>query len=45
MTSGALFNGADLMRAFIIDTLGTERKEMVEFHREVGCVPVRSVDC
>jgi transcriptional regulator GlxA family with amidase domain len=43
-TSGALFNGVDLMRAFILDTWGKERKEMVELCLELGSVPVRSVD-
>jgi transcriptional regulator GlxA family with amidase domain len=43
-TSGALFNGVDLVRAFIIDTWGKERKEMVDLCLEIGSVPVRSVD-
>ncbi|KAH7108655.1 class I glutamine amidotransferase-like protein [Dendryphion nanum] len=43
-TSGALFNGVDLMRAFIIDTWGKEREELVSMCLEMGSVPVRNVD-
>ncbi|KAF2872255.1 ThiJ/PfpI [Massariosphaeria phaeospora] len=44
-TSGALFNGVDLIRAFVLHVWGTgEKKKMVEFCLDFGSVPVRSVD-
>jgi transcriptional regulator GlxA family with amidase domain len=43
-TSGALFCGVDLMRAFVVETWGVEKKQMVERCLELGCVPIRNVD-